>query len=242
MSYKIKLDNFEGPFDLLFHLIEKEEMDIYNIQISEITAQYLDYIKKIDILNLEVASEFILMAAALLEIKSNMLLPKYKEAEQDNSTETEDPRTMLVLRLLEYRKYKELARELKKLENAQADIYYRNNNPQEQNNIDNLPINGLTINEILSAIDNLIDRQKQKNRRYIISKEQFSIKEKIIQIYNKLVEFNKLIFQELFSDNSCRLEIIISFLAVLQLSKAGKISLFQKRPFGDILITKRNNR
>ena len=163
MSYKIKLDNFEGPFDLLFHLIEKEEMDIYNIQISEITAQYLDYIKKIDILNLEVASEFILMAAALLEIKSNMLLPKYKEAEQDNSTETEDPRTMLVLRLLEYRKYKELARELKKLENAQADIYYRNNNPQEQNNIDNLPINGLTINEILSAIDNLIDRQKQKS-------------------------------------------------------------------------------
>lgn len=239
MPYKIKLHNFEGPFDLLFHLIEKEEMDIYNIQISEITVQYLDYIKKMEILDLEIASEFLLMAATLLEIKSKMLLPKRKEIDQDNSIETKDPRAVLVLRLLEYKKFKVLAGEIKKLENAQVGIYYRNNIPQESDNIDDLPIKRLTINDIKAALDNLIQLRKRKDNQHIIIKDHVSIKEKIIQIYDKLIRLNKLVFQELFSVNSSRLEIIISFLAVLQLAKTGKVYLFQKKPFGNILISKK---
>lgn len=179
MAYQIKLDNFEGPLDLLVYLIEKDEMDIYNIQISKITVQYLDYIKKLEILDLEIASEFLLMAATLLKIKSSMLLPKRKDTDSDLENlaeENEDPRKILIMKLLEYKNIK-IANILKEMEEGQSLIYYRYNN-QLEHSINSMPVDNLSVDKLLSILSDIRDRPKNEDREQVIKKDWFSIKEK----------------------------------------------------------------
>jgi len=241
VAYQIKLDNFEGPLDLLVYLIEKDEMDIYNIQISKITVQYLDYIKKLEILDLEIASEFLLMAATLLKIKSSMLLPKRKDTDSDLENlaeENEDPRKILIMKLLEYKKYKKIANILKEMEEGQSLIYYRYNN-QLEHSINSMPVDNLSVDKLLSILSDIRDRPKNEDREQVIKKDWFSIKEKISYIYNKLKKLNQFLFDELFSIKSTKSEKVICFLAILQLAKRGEVSVKQERPFEDILISKK---
>lgn len=242
MSYNIKINNFEGPFDLLFHLIEKEEMDIYDIPISQITIQYLEHIKKMETLDLEIASEFLLMAATLLEIKSKMLLPKPEKInKQADSLEVEDPRAQLVQRLLEYKKFKELAFELKQREKKQEGIYYRKHYLEEYYDLKNYPIKDLSVNDLINSLEKVLSKELEKKSYHKVAKERISIKDKMVQLYKKLIIVKKLVFNKLFSQTASKLEVIVTFLAVLELAKLRKVIIVQKKIFDNIFIYKNDS-
>jgi segregation and condensation protein A len=184
-KYTIKIENFEGPFDLLFHLIEKNKIDIYDIPIALITEQYIDYIESMQEMDLEVTSEFLVMAATLLHIKSRMLLPK--KVVSENEEESVDPRDELVARLLEYKKYKEFAGELKEREKVYELIYYKLPEVIEVEN-KNTQLVGLNIDDLVSAFKNMLDKtekeekHKQKAFSQILVRDKVSVAKKIREI------------------------------------------------------------
>ena len=154
MSYEVKIDAFQGPIDLLWHLLQKDELEIYDIKIAEITEQYLDYIATMQRLDLDVASEFLIMAARLMEIKAQTLLPS---KDDDNEQEEEDPRQKLVERLLEYKKYKDLASELREFEQEQRKSYTRNVAPllSELDFEEESPLEDIKLDEFVAAFENV---------------------------------------------------------------------------------------
>lgn len=239
MDYKIRLDSFEGPLDLLLNLIEKAKIDIYDIPISEITEQYIEYIYEMEDLNLEVASEFILMASTLLQIKSKMLLPEEPKDEEDE--EDIDPRDELVLRLLEYKKYKEAAESLRHSESIELKAYYK---PQEDLSIfeeEQLELGPLNLNLIVRSINNII-KQRGRSEEQIdihqIHKDEYSIKDCSDNIINMLAEYRKFKFTDLLNKECTRSEIVAYFLSILELMKLKLIWVKQNESFTDLIITK----
>lgn len=244
MSYNVKLETFEGPFDLLFHLIEKEEVDIYDIPIAKITAQYLAYIEEIQRVDLEVASEFLLMAATLIEIKSKMLLPNIKEEQLALNIDDIDPRQDLIARLIEYKKYKNLALELKKREEEYRKIFYK---PQEQLDeylkYESNEVYDLNITDLLNAVNTIFQKRKNINvtKFFVneIKRDEISIEMKMKQIQNYLMSKNSVRFDELFEDAMNKREIIATFIALLELMKVNFLVVQQNSIFGEILVKKR---
>lgn len=242
--YTIKIQNFEGPLDLLIHLIEKNKMDIYDIQINEITDQYMSYLAKMKELDLEIASEFLVMASTLLLIKSRMLLPEVNNKIEE---EQDDLKKELINRLLEYKKYKEFAKELKEREIYYSKIFYRSHEIIKTI-MDKKTIKINYSSELIPSIYRRICERNIKkinpnstSIERILVREKVTIRTKIREILKKLIKKVKFKFSELFVDNkTTKFEKITAFLAILELAKVRRISIFQKKLFDEIIIKKLN--
>ncbi len=236
-KYAIKLDNFEGPLDLLCHLVDKNKMDINQIKISEITDQYIDYINKMQELNLDVTSEFILMASTLLFIKSKSLLPKQVEDEAELTEEE------LIHRIIEYKKYKEISKKLKELYQVYSKRFYKVPDKIE------LPARKLEQNYSKDLIEqsykNLVEKNKSKINKNAINIEKIAITEtvtvtsKVKDIFKELIKKPRFIFSKLCSAKKyTRLETVTAFSGILELTRRNKIKAQQEKNFGDIIVEK----
>ena len=238
MVYKIEVAVYEGPFDLLLSLIQKSEIDIYDIPIDQVTHQFLDYISKMDELNLEVTSEFLVVAATLLEIKSKMLLPQEK-IEEDGILIEVDPREALVQRLIEYKLYKEAAQELKASETIESGVYYK---PREDLSIYSNPIEELgkiDLAQLVKTINNIISRSVIKSNILDIEeikREEYTLENCIGEIELKLLKQNKFLFTDLLSEKTSKEEIIVYFLSLLELIRLRSVYVYQDSTFSDLMI------
>lgn len=243
MEISYKLEHFEGPLDLLLHLIEKNKVSIYDIPIVLITEQYLAYVNEMEEEDLDVVSEFLVMAATLLDIKSRMLLP----AEEEESGEEEDPRAELVRRLLEYKMYKYMARELEaREEEAEGAFYKAPTIPKEVAryeppvDLDQL-LDGLTLARLQKIFDSVVKRKEDKvdpvrSNFGTIRKEPVSLEQRIGTVMRYAREHRSFSFRQLLERQADRLEVVVTFLAILELMKVGKIQLTQDAAFEDMYI------
>ncbi len=238
LPLNVKLEIFEGPLDLLLHLIKKNEINIYDIPITLITQQYLEYLEMMKNLNLDVAGEFLLMAATLLHIKSKMLLPPAESAEEEGEEEAaEDPRAELVRRLLEYQKYKEAAVELAKRDLLEREVFTRKVLSDELINLpaEEVVIGELTLFDLIEALKKVLQRVSPEEFQEI-SLDSFSLKEKIQQIMELIWKENSISFTQLFPPEASKREIILSFLALLELLRLRLVKAYQTEAFGPIRI------
>ncbi len=232
--YQIKLPIFEGPLDLLLSLIKENKIDIYDIPIAFITHQYLQYLEMMKELNLEIAGEFLVMAATLINIKSRMLLP----VEEQEDEEEEDPRNELVQRLLEYQSFKEAAFSLREKEDEWEHFYTRkplwieNGEPF----LSEFSFSDLSVYNLLSAFKELLEKTKTPLEAVLINKETLTIKDKIAIILDKLEEEAMIRFDALFSDDRSKIQFIVTFLALLEILRLGLAKVFQKEGFGNIWV------
>ncbi|MBP5491774.1 MAG: segregation/condensation protein A [Clostridiales bacterium] len=238
---QVRLRKFEGPLDLLFHLIEKNDIDIYDIPISEVTDQYMDYLDKMSSLDMDVASEFLLMAATLVHIKSRMLLP---DRHLSDETPEADPREELVLRLLEYRRCKMLASDLKDRYRDYSKCMYRLPQTPSDLGID-VEYRPAPIDR--SALDKGVEDVCKRNEirfadiaskiTHILKRDKFSIRDKIRFVWDRLIKKGKIFFHELFPVHQVeKMDRIVGFLAVLELLRGDQIKAEQEHPFDVILI------
>lgn len=229
-----KLENFEGPLDLLLHLIKQSKMEIENVELAKITEQYLEIMNNLPELDLEVASEFIEVAATLIEIKSKALLPKLIE---EDEVDEEDPEALLLQRLQEYKLFKETSEKLKLSENVSR--FYKE--PEEEANKFRIVIKDMSLDLLLNAFANVLTRVtkvENENEPKQIEKEKFTVTQKIASIKDALVIKEKIMFSELFSQSISRDEIITTFMALLELLKLQEIKCVQTDAFNDIEIVK----
>jgi len=244
MSINVKLEKFEGPLDLLLHLIEKNKVDIYDIPIALITDQYLEYIKQMELEDLNIMSEFLVMAATLLDIKCRMLLP----AEVNEEGEEEDPRAELVEKLIEYKMYKYMSFELKDRQiDAVRTVYKPQTLPKEvEEYIEPIDYEKLVgdmdlakLNQIFKSI---VRKQKDKidpvrSKFGNIEKDEINLEEKQLQIEMYVATHKKFSFRALLEAQPTKMEIVVTFLVVLEMMKVGKIMIMQDKLFDDIMIT-----
>lgn len=238
MTYNINIEVFQGPFDLLFHLIEKNEVDIYDIPIAEITNQYLDYINTMQSFDLEVASEFLVMAATLLAIKAKMLLPRPVQGSDDEESCEADPREELVTKLLEYKKYKMIADYLHAKEEDWAKVFTRPNEEElylamfERN-----PLEGVTLEDLLSSLQAILHRAEPGAFVQEIPREELTVKDKMQDII-ACIRKNQggMEFSQLFRSGLNRQEIVVLFLALLELVRVQIVGIRQFKNFGKIII------
>jgi len=237
--YKIKLDQFEGPLDLLLFFIKRDELNIYDIPISKITKEFLEYVNLIKILDLETAGDFILMASTLMHIKVRMLLPK----ELDEKGEEIDPRADLVKALLEYKRYKEMSEELAFFESNQRKINYRGNFSAdfkvEIPDYDIL-LKNITVFDLAKAFKKVIEGIKPQVF-HEVKKINITIDDQINYIFEKLNEYAELPFLKLVEGMNDKIRIVITFIALLELTKAGRIGIKESSNFNDFIILKLNN-
>lgn len=232
MHYVTKINEFEGPLDLLLHLIKKSNIDIYDISLSDITDQYLEYIHQMEELNLDIASEYLVMATELLEYKSRSLLPKKIEDDK----EEENPKEELIKRLVDYKKYKEITSEFKKLEDIRSEIYTKT--PSNINEYDEKVINNseLSVNDLISAFKKFIDRKEyEKPLNTKITTKELSVSDRIIKIKEILKTKNEVNFIDLF-DKLTKDYVVVTFLSILEMSKNKEIEIKQDNNFGNIII------
>ena len=246
-AINIRLEAFEGPLDLLYHLIEKNEIDIYDIPIAALTEQYLAYLDAAEDRNMDGMSEFLLMAATLLEIKSKLLLPKPKTEEEE---EGPDPREELVQRLLEYKKIKEATEALKEREEGAALIFYKEadasvaklkERPAQE--LEEL-LQGITMDDLYLAFQQVMARKETKEDKVrssfrSVQKDLFTIGEKMAYIRDMLIlhPHKKTAFHTIFRKNAGKMERVVTFLALLELIKQKEVKITQEKNFGEILIS-----
>lgn len=243
MALSIKLEHFEGPLDLLLHLIDKNKVNIYDIPIVSITSQYLEHIRMMEENKMEVMSEFIEMAAILISIKTKMLLPRYEEDDE----EEEDPREALVRKLLEYRKYK-LISETLKLRHAHADkiLFKESSIPDEVKDYKQKAdpeqlLNSVEFSRLYQVFQSVLKRNVEKidtvrSKFGDIQKEEFTVQDKIEQLLNMREHYSSLSFVDLLEEHMTKTEMIVTFLAVLELMKMGSIRVTQADVFDDLII------
>lgn len=240
MAYQVRLEHFEGPLDLLLYLIREHEVDIYDIPISLVTQQYLQYLELLKLLDLEVGSEYLLMAATLLRIKSKMLLPRRPEEEED---EAADPREELVQRLLEYRRFKEAAGVLNEHQDRNADVFYHpateENWDEDLNGVETLDTRlagNLNLWDLLQAFKFTLDRAKDDFDR-TVERETISIEDRMDDILENLKKRKNLFFSALFQEDLSRSFLIITFLALLELIRQNRVVFEQTDTLGEIWLT-----
>jgi segregation and condensation protein A len=230
-SYSVKLDVFEGPLDLLLFLIKRDEINIYDIPIAHITKQYLEHIELMKVLNLEVAGEFIVMAATLIRIKVKMLLPKTLDEEEE-----EDPREELVQALLEYRKYKEAAQILKEKEEEQSHWF-----PRTDPDLSGLPKDEILVEaslyDLMLAFKKIVD-SLPKETFHTVNYPKVTIEERIEYVLSYLTQKDGVVFTELFLDTPVKLVMVVTFMAILELIRLQKIYIRQTRHFSEIWVFK----
>ena len=244
MALSVKLEAFEGPLDLLLHLIDKNKIDIYDIPIVMITEQYMEYIKAMETEDMNVMSEFLLMAATLLDIKCKMLLPK----EVDEEGEEEDPRAELVQKLLEYKMYKYMSFELKDRQfNAEKNMYKEPTIPEEilqhQEPLDySVLLGDMNLQKLHKIFKETVKRKEDKvdpirSQFGKIEKDEINLDEKTAYIESYVAQNGKMSFRDLLEKQNSKMEVIVTFLVILELMKVGVIQIEQNDIFDDILIT-----
>lgn len=234
-QYKVHLESFEGPLDLLLHLIEKNRIDIYDIPIALLTEQYMAYLAKFKEFNIEIASEFLVMAATLLQIKSKILLPDTKIETETTDEEETDPRQELVERLLEYRRYKEISSVLSKMAQEAGQRYFRKSTLPEPKH---LPPTGLDVKLLWQAFQNVLEGQIEHAPLIAnVAREQYTIEDKIVSLLAILKENNgNICFTAVFTPKTSKAELITTFLAMLELIKIKRISVYQTGLFSPIYL------
>ena len=229
------IGDFEGPLDLLLHLIKKSKMEIFDIEISEITRMYLNYIEEMTDMNLDIASEYLVMAAELIEMKSRKLLPNKKDEEEESIEE--NPEEELKRRLVEYKKYKESTLVFRNLEENRANYYTKAPESLKQYSSEKLENDGsVGIFDLLDAFQKLLERQeynKPKNTK--ITRKELSVKERVAKIRDILKVHKRLNFIELFDDFS-KPYVVVTFLSVLEMAKNREINIKQDNNFSDIYL------
>jgi segregation and condensation protein A len=235
LPYQVRIENFEGPLDLLLHLIKKNEINIYDIPIAMIAQQYLEYVEAMKELNLNVAGEFLVMAATLLQIKSKMLLPVDETAEDEE--DGPDPREELVRRLLEYKTYKEAARQLDGQEKMWREIFSREQAPPEPVQPDETLLENVSLFDLVDALKGILDRNPGKRPIEIIP-DNLTVRERMNVILETLEGKDSVSFVDLFEESCHRLVVIVTFLAMLELIRLRVARVFQAETFGPILVSR----
>ena len=234
METNFIINDFEGPLDLLLHLIKTSEMDIYDISVEEITKQYVEFINRMKDMNLTVASEYLVMASELLEIKSKMLLPRNEEEEE------EDPREELVNRLIEYQKYKDMIDSFKELEKERKDIFTKD--PVNFNELSDTIIENdgsVTLDDLVNALSKFLERKElEKPISTKITKKEISVQDRTRDIRNILSKKKKVSFFDLFEIRT-REYVVVTFLSILEMAKFGEIEIIQENNFNNIMINKK---
>lgn len=237
---RVSLEIFEGPLDLLLYLIKKDEVDIYEVSIERITDQYLEYIDTFKILNIELASEFIVMAANLMYIKSRTLLPRNEQAPEDDIDE-EDPRWELIRQLVEYKKFKDAANYLEKREVENQKFY-----SAEQQFCDDLeeegePIVNVGIFELIQAFQGVLKRFDDEDDLTEIADDRFTVSDKIDYLITNVSKGQKVKFYQLFEEASTKSEVLVTFLALLELIRLNEFQVRQNGVLGEIELTRTNS-
>jgi segregation and condensation protein A len=231
VTTRVQLEIFEGPLDLLLHLIKKNEVSIIDIPIATITEQYLATLEVMQTFNLDVAGEFLVMAATLIHIKSRMLLPMADD--EDDEEEGTDPREELVRRLLEYQRFKDAADQLERRELLTRDVFVRSVAPAEE-----IPAPGfreVSVFELLTALKRVLDRLP-KDVVHEVMLEKITMREKMTLLLDHLRTQGKILFDSLFAEVTTRMEVVVTFLAMLELVKVRAIRIFQEEATGPIQI------
>lgn len=248
-SLDIKLQVFEGPLDLLLHLIDKNKINIYDIPIVSITEQYLEYLRTMQEWNMDIMSEFLVMAATLIHIKAKMLLPKEEKVEED---EDEDPRAELVRRLLEYKMYQYAAEELRDLQVDATKVLYKVPTIPEEVSAYEEPVDlaqlldGLTLTKLHDIFQSVMKRQADKidpirSQFGQIEKEEVSVEEKMESIREQIRGLTQIRFRALLEVQASRTQVVVTFLAILELMKVGALLVRQEELFGDIILDSLEN-
>jgi len=234
-DYKVKLEVFEGPLDLLLFLIKRAEIDIYDISIERITRQYLEYLQAFKELNIEVAGEFLVMAANLIYMKSRSLLPADQQP-PDEEAEEDDPRWELIRRLIEYKKFKEVAADLHVREIEQQHRFARAGNANVELALAPIRLGEVGIFQLINAIQTVIKRLEPRQDLREIFDDQFTVSEKIELILRRVTDGGRLQFSQLFQAAVSRVEVVVTFLALLELIRLKQVRAVQNDPLGEIEI------
>ena len=240
-KYKIKLENFEGPLDLLVHLIDKNKMDIYDINLSEITDQYIEYINQMEKMNLEVTSEFLVMASTLLYLKSKNLLPNQENDEQELTEEE------LLQRIIDYKKYKEITKMLKEMYQNSNTVIFKTPEQIElpKQKLEKEYKKGIIAEMYADIIERSAERlnKNAKNIEKIAITETYTVADKVKVMFKELLHNKKFVFNRLFPSKKCsRPEIVTAFSGLLELSRRNKVLTSQPELFGDITVEKNNKK
>jgi len=235
-EYKVQFPVFEGPLDLLLYLVKKEEVDIYEVNLTKLATQFIEYIDVMRILDLEVAGEFLVMASTLMHIKSRELLPKDQQV-QIEEAEEEDPRWELIRQLVEYKKFKDAAAQLQAREIEQESVF-----PRVPGKIDitppGSPKSEVSLFDLINAVNAVLKRVSQRGELREIFEEKWTVSQKMEMLAQMLAERPAIPFSELFEMATSRYEVVCTFLAVLELTRLRKILCAQAEMFGEIVITK----
>lgn len=241
MSVHYKLDSFEGPLDLLLHLIDRAEIDIHEVSISEITTQYMDYLHAMKELELDITSEFLVMAATLLSIKSQQLLPKPPVFENEFDEWIDDGpdlREELIQKLIEYRKFKQIAEDLKEKEYMRSLVFSRE--PEDMTvymkEVPVNPLEGFHVSDLVQAFQKALRRANRRDIIATVQRDEISVKDRIRDIVDVLKQFETVRFSKLIREHMSRQEIVVTFLSILELMKMKHIRCYQHGLFDDIVI------
>ncbi len=236
-EYKISLEVFEGPLDLLLYLIKKEEVDIYDVSLERITHQYLQYLEALEVLNIEVAGDFVVMAANLLYIKSRTLLPKDQQMPEED-VEEDDPRWELIRQLIEYKKFKEAAAHLRDQEALQGTLFPRPGIlPGPELLVEGpLLLNEVSIFDLINAFQKALKRLPKEEASSEIYEEAYTVADRMQHLLRMITPRVSIPFQELFSSATSRSEMVVTFLAMLELIRMKHFVVSQKEQFGEIMI------
>jgi len=230
MFYRVKLDVFEGPLDLLLHLVKKNEVELPDLPVADITDQYLSYLDLLKQLDLDVAGEYLVMAATLLHLKSRLLLPREEETDED---EIEDPRADLARQILEYQRFKDAAETLYSRDMLDRDVFARAPEAVPGESTADREYD-LSLGDLLDALRDVIKRTNADSAQEIVL-EQISLRDQVCAVIELLREKRELIFDQLFPQNSTRLQVLVTFLAVLELVRNRMVRIRQENVFGPIV-------
>ncbi len=238
VEYKVQLHVFEGPLDLLLYLIKKEEVDIYEVNLTKIATQFIEYVEMMRRLDLDIAGEFVVMAATLMYIKSRELLPVDQQATTEDEEEALDPRWDLIRQLVEYKKFKDMAGRLQEWETRQENIYPRLPGKLEFEAPDVDSRSDVSLLDLLNAVNAVLKRFLEPEHVGVIAEDKWSVSEKIELLLSLLAQRPLIKFSELFLAARSRSEVIATFLALLELIRLKKLAASQPEEFGEIEITK----
>jgi segregation and condensation protein A len=229
-DYRVKLDVFEGPFDLLLYLIKKDEIDVYDIPIAKVTDQYLNFLEAMRQQGIDIASEWLVMAATLVQIKSRMLLP-LEEDRPEEWDEESDPRFELIEKLIEYRKYKEIAQDLEQRELHEMDFFRRSLwEPEEEESLIEVD-----LYDLISAFKNVVDYAAPAPFTEVL-KDEYTVEDKMEELQERLRAQRSMSWNDVFAEGRALAEMVAILLAILELIRLGKLRVRQKKSFGDIRI------
>ena len=236
-DYKVKFEVFEGPLDLLLYLIKKEEVDIYEVNLTDLATQFIEYIETMRLLDLEIAGEFLVMASTLMYIKSRELLPVDQQVQVEGEEDGEDPRWELIRQLVEYKKFKDAAANLQILEARQEDIFPRVPGKLEFTTEPNVRPD-VSVFDLVNAVNAILKRFDKREDLRDIFEDKWTVSEKIEQMMRSIANQQRMKFSELFASVTSRTEVVVTFLALLELIRLKQLTAVQREAFGEIEICK----